>query len=272
MSRRASSVVALSILLAASGFAQEARPRLPRAKALGEVRNKGGKAWAEAKVFLVSWPVSGNIHVGSADTLEIRTDERGRFRAQILEGRYYTVWAQGKPDPDGNLRVSNVAEQVIPQVPVLLKERKELVAPQKVRIEGLDKWADHKPFRGRVVDQEDKGLEGVTMHAYPQWNGRMPHLESDADDEEAELPADRNGVRLAGFGNLRDPHSLFYSLIGRRNVKTGKDGSFTLAVPRIGLQYSLSASLKMDGAWRRANTRVLVDAKEGVEDIELVLR
>ena len=46
----------------------------------------------------------------------------------------------------------------------------------------------------------------------------------------------------------------------------------TLAVPRIGVQYNLSASLKVDGAWRRANTQVVVDAKEGVEDIELVLR
>jgi hypothetical protein len=126
-------------------------------------------------------------------------------------------------------------------------------------------------IRGRVVDGDDKGVEGASVVVHAQWDGRMPAVDSGV-DEEAELPADRNGVRLAGFGKLQNPHSLFHALIGRRNVKTGGDGHFTLAVPRVGMRYNLNAALKVDGAWRLANARVVVDPKDGVEDIELVLR
>ncbi|MHC4919352.1 MAG: carboxypeptidase regulatory-like domain-containing protein [Planctomycetota bacterium] len=652
-------VCALSILLAASGVAQDARPDLPRGKALGEVRGKDGKPWVGATVFLRSWPLLENIRVGSPDVVETRTDERGRFRARILEGRQYTVWAQGQPDADGKVRLSNVVEQVVVQMPVLLYAAKEPVAPRKAMITGLDKWSDYQPFRirlvdeissprvlpvqvdkngkcqvpviigktgavevfatgpqgdiflargsllqalpeggaegdpegdkaeewhekievsppakmafaiwdittkkpvagariykqdsnqmfllaatdkdgfaeavvpesahkshgqffavaeghaaapcqrgvsknkvfakahedkgkqvhyhahlgdgrkvhgrvflspgrpaahmtlvlegsamhyrtknsrnlsnyvrvrrtdddgrfelgsllreyppmllmlleprqlaelpmswragmhpvvfapidlrkqmatkkpvdivladlcpvelqvqtpqgipaagarvrlsvlsdtsgrgrgaamatdrrgrirlllpaaarlglsidtgdaylltcletrvvagdrsvaclpiklpkpvtisGQVVDTNDKGLAGVSLRAYPQWSGRFPALDRE-DEEEGKLPAGRNGARLTGFGKLRNPHSLFYSLIGNRSVTTGKDGRFTLAVPRFAMQYSLSATLRVDGATRQARVQVHVSATAGAEDIEVVLR
>ena len=94
---RVCGVGALSILLAASVPAQAARADLPRGKALGELRNKDGKPWVGVKVFLVSWPVPDNLRIGSPDTVTTRTDERGRFRAQIIEGRAYMVWAQSRP-------------------------------------------------------------------------------------------------------------------------------------------------------------------------------
>ncbi|MHC4078289.1 MAG: peptidase associated/transthyretin-like domain-containing protein [Planctomycetota bacterium] len=143
----------MSILLAASGFAQDAKPDLPRGKALGEVRGKDGKPWVGARVFLRSWPLPKNIRVGSPDVVETRTDERGRFRARILEGRQYTVWAQGQPDADGKVRLSNVVEQVVVQMPVILKAAQEPVAPRKAMITGLDKWSDYHPFRVRLVDE-----------------------------------------------------------------------------------------------------------------------
>ncbi|MHC5071515.1 MAG: carboxypeptidase-like regulatory domain-containing protein [Planctomycetota bacterium] len=174
-------VCALSILLAASGVAQDARPDLPRGKALGEVRGKDGKPWVGATVFLRSWPLPENIRVGSPDVVETRTDERGRFRARILEGRQYTVWAQGQPDADGKVRLSNVVEQVVVQMPVLLYAAKEPVAPRKAMITGLDKWSDYQPFRIRLVDEissprvwqvpgtgdhrQDRGRRGVCHRA-----------------------------------------------------------------------------------------------------------
>jgi hypothetical protein len=72
----------LSILLAASLTGQD----LPRDKALGEVRNKDGKLWVGAKVCMVSWPEPGSFW-GKPDRVEVQTDDHGRFRAQILEGR-----------------------------------------------------------------------------------------------------------------------------------------------------------------------------------------
>ena len=111
----------------------------------------------------------------------------------------------------------------------------------------------------------------MSLRAYPHWNGRFPTLDRE-DDEEGSLPAGRNGARLTGFGQLRNPHSMFYSLIGNRSVTTGKDGHFALAVPRFAMQYSVNASLRVDGATRRARVQVHVSATDGAEDIEVVLR
>jgi len=643
--RRVCGVGALSILLAATvpGQAETSKPELPRGKALGEVRDKDRKPWVGVKVLLVSWPVPDNLRVGSPDTVETRTDERGKFRAQILEGRTYSVWAEGERGDDGSLRVSNVAGQVIPQVPVLLKERKEAVSGRTVRLEGLEKWEGYKPLRfrlvdaagprvlslqvgdggecklppvigvratlevlatgphgdirvaevtmlwdskkeitvprpatvrfaiwdintekpvegariypkhadsgtllgvtdknglaevvipnknrrsygrffvvapgravapcqhgeskntefkkahkgkkvnyhahmgeghklkgrvlfapdkpashltlvvqgsamhytkknsrslagcdrvfrtdsegrfelssllreyppnlvmllepqhlaglpatwhqglspvafapvnlselmdkakegatdillpdfcpvelvvrtpmgtpavraqikltalnksigtrgdhpplltdrrgrirlllpaasklgltidtgesylltclethavagdqsiarlevklptpitirGRVVDSENKGVGGVSLSIYPQWDGKVPHLQAEVDDDTASLPGDRNGVRLTSFGQVRDPHGLFHSMIRRRRGKTGKDGRFTLAIPRLSMRYQINASIRLDGAYRRTKAQVHVDPKAGAAEVELVLR
>ncbi len=130
--------------------AQEAD--LPRGKALGEVRNKDGKPWVGAKVCLVSWPVPDNFRIGRPDRVETRADERGRFRARILEGRSYTVWAQGEQGAGGTLRLSNVQTDVVPQVPVLLEEQEQAARGSGIRITGLEEWAEYKPLRLRLVD------------------------------------------------------------------------------------------------------------------------
>ena len=128
-------------------------------------------------------------------------------------------------------------------------------------------------IRGRVVDSDNKGVEGVSLYAYPRWHGRMPRLQAEVDeDNQAPLPGGRNGARLTSFGQVQDSHSLFYALIGRRRVKTGKDGRFTLAMPRLTMPFQLNASIRVDGVYRHANAQVQVDAKEGAEEVELVLR
>ena len=123
-----------------------------RGKALGYVRGKDKKAWVGAIVHLISWPLANNGLTGTPDILESRTDARGRFSAQILIGRGYTVWAQSEPDEHGALRATQVAENVQVQVPMMLEERKKTLAPRSFDLSNRKSWAEYEPLHFRFID------------------------------------------------------------------------------------------------------------------------
>ena len=110
-----------------------------RSLAFGEVRTRAGKPWVGAKVVLYSNPLARFPRVGTPDCVEATTDTRGRFRAPVLLGRSYTVWARGPERPNGAYRHTVVAEKVVAQVPIILRESREALRA-KLRVTNLEAW------------------------------------------------------------------------------------------------------------------------------------
>ena len=120
-----------------------------RGSAIGEVRDANGKPWLGAEVVLLSRPLPHDAYAGEVDRVVAKLDERGRFRASILRGRPYTVWAWGDATASGR-PASAVADRVFVQQPVVLQQERVLPV-RDVVLEHRERW-DGFTFRVRVVD------------------------------------------------------------------------------------------------------------------------
>lgn len=119
-----------------------------RQRVLGRIKSLDRKAWAGAEVVLVS--PSRLPPVEEADRLVVPTDERGRFRAQLLEGRAYSVWARRKDAT--RTRWTEVAHDVVAGRVVTLVESPDRQIPVRVRFVGLDRWQGKGVLSFWVVD------------------------------------------------------------------------------------------------------------------------
>ena len=108
---------ACGLVLAFSLAAQEPA----RERAFGRVRGADGKPWGGATVHLLHRSYEGVLDGAFADHVVVETDERGRFRTELLAGMPYAVWAHGDV-VDGCYRCSNVVQDVVPVVPIVLAE------------------------------------------------------------------------------------------------------------------------------------------------------
>ncbi len=125
--------------------AQEKAVAAPhRDKVLGWVEDGDGQRIAGATVTLLARPIPERADIGEADRIEVQSDERGLFRAEVLPGGTYTAWAQ-QLDDAGLLRVSGPAENVVPGPPVRL-ELGASRTPRRVRFDGLAAWQAHGPL------------------------------------------------------------------------------------------------------------------------------
>ena len=98
-----------------------ASQQLARERAFGLVRNRDGKPWVGAQVHLLHRAHPGVLDASCEDKVTATTDERGRFRVQLLPGMPYAVWARGAVE-DGVYRCTPVLSNVVPGVPIVLDE------------------------------------------------------------------------------------------------------------------------------------------------------
>ncbi|MFO1077430.1 MAG: hypothetical protein U1E73_06860 [Planctomycetota bacterium] len=122
-----------------------------REGAVGEVRTRANAAWAGVEVVLVSRPIPEDDGLGSEDRVVATTDDRGRFRAPVLAGRPYTVWAWGAATATG-CAATAVAERVFAQEPVLLREART-IAPRTLVLDHAERWRGHDGYRVRIVQR-----------------------------------------------------------------------------------------------------------------------
>ena len=122
-----------------------------RGRVLGTVKDAAGKPVAGAVVTLISRPIPARADVGSIDRVEVKTDERGLFRASVLRGRGYSAWAEAKVgDGDGvgdlhKRRLSKPADEVVPG-PTVHLVLGEPVGPRHVVVRGREAWKDFEPL------------------------------------------------------------------------------------------------------------------------------
>jgi hypothetical protein len=110
----------------------------PREGIFGEVRTVDGKPWVGAAITLLHVAHPALIDERFVDRVTTTTDERGRFRAQLLTGMTYVVWAHG-PVVDGMWRSSALVRDVAAGVPVLLQEA-DPQQPRRVRLQLDPGW------------------------------------------------------------------------------------------------------------------------------------
>lgn len=129
--------------------------------ALGEVRDGAAQPWAGVEVVLVSRSIPADPDVGEEDRVVVVTGANGRFRASVLCGRPYSVWARGAGDMLGR-RATDVAERVFAQMPVVLHETRRL-QPRRLVVRGRQAWEHIEPMTVRVVDGTEN--RQVSWHA-----------------------------------------------------------------------------------------------------------
>lgn len=135
--------VVLGFVVAAVVPGQQAAKDPDRGTVLGWVEDERGAKRAGATVVLISRPVPARFDIGVLDRVVVETDASGRFRAECLRGRGYSVWAHW---PDGDVQMTTaVAEDVVPGPPVRLREAEPFAAP-KLTFDGFDAWADQAPL------------------------------------------------------------------------------------------------------------------------------
>ncbi len=139
--------VLLAILVTVAGLVAQ-QPQAERRPMLGRVLDQDGAPAAGAEVTLVGAVGVFQAQCVPADVVTVRTDERGRFRTDLLPLALYTAWAAGPPDENGARAVSEAAANVGVGPPIELR----LGAPERhvITVTGLEPWADLGPFRLRL--------------------------------------------------------------------------------------------------------------------------
>ena len=114
------------VVAASAGVAATQQPL--REPAIGEVRDRDGKPWPGATVHFLHRAHPGIVEPTLTDAFDIVADARGRFRADVLAGRPYVIWATA-PGEGGAFRCTEVAHPVVAGAPTILTEGE----PRRVR-------------------------------------------------------------------------------------------------------------------------------------------
>ncbi len=184
------------LILAASLAAQEP----PRDGIFGEVKGRDGKVFAGALVTLLHVAHPALVDAQYVDRVTATTDERGRFRAELLAGMQYVVWATAS-GADGTYRCTDVATDVLAGVPVLLRED-EPRWRRRVRLQIDPSWQAPLQFFAScrvgpfLLREPQAVVDGVAV--LPEWPGTSITVAGIAEDQ---------NVFLTGFsttlGGLR---------------------------------------------------------------------
>lgn len=141
---------AVVVLLCAGVVAAQNHSAKPTgtARVIGEVSARSGQPWPGAVVYLFSQAVPGVTQIYVTDLQRVTSNDRGRFRAQILAGRPYTAWAvspQTDSEPEG-VRFTGFVESVFAGKPVRLHEAAQGGRFPAVMIEATKAWAEQGPL------------------------------------------------------------------------------------------------------------------------------
>lgn len=137
------------------GSVKQARSfALPRGRLVGRARTHDGKPWKNAIVTLLSRPFPASEQIGKSDLLCVRSDERGAFRAQLILGRAYSVWAHSAA-VNGEYTASKVHEGVLAGLPVRVVELPDKRLQLRVAFRGLSRWDKHGPLRVQAVSRSE---------------------------------------------------------------------------------------------------------------------
>ena len=116
------------LLLTLPGLARDV---LVWEKAFDAVQDTEGRPWLGAEVHLLSGVIAGAVR-GERDHVIVKPDAQGRFRAEILGGRSYLVWATEAVGKH-RYRASRMSKNVQVGASVVLRQESDTFV-QRVRL------------------------------------------------------------------------------------------------------------------------------------------
>ncbi|HEX5052110.1 MAG TPA: Ig-like domain-containing protein [Planctomycetota bacterium] len=176
-----------------------------RVATAGRVCDAGADPLVAATVTFVGAETPFGDRFAPADHVVTSTDEHGRFRAGLLAGHDYTAWVTSAARGNGERFVSEFVDGVRPGSGLELRAV-QVRSPSRLRVSGLDAWADVGPLRGEIgvaaahvhFEPFELGDEPAALPTLPigaQWlllvrdrEGRLLHA--------ARLPAQRGDFRF----------------------------------------------------------------------------
>jgi hypothetical protein len=144
----------LPALLAFALVAAIAQPQARHA-CLGTVVDADGKALVGAAVTLVWSPGIGAP--GEPDVVQMTSDERGRFKADLVVGHAYSAWAIGPPTADGTRLVTEVTDRAAAGRVVELAAS-HCRTPRRVQCAGYQAWTEGGPLRLALMPDVRNGF------------------------------------------------------------------------------------------------------------------
>ena len=176
---------ALFALLSTVAISQEAA----RDRGFGRVTDKDGKPWVGAEVHLMHRPHASIADPKFGDTLLLKTDAKGLFKAQLLVGAAYSAWAIGPVEADGSYRITALKTDAVLRSPILLKEGNRQYV-RKVRPVPHESWNGHEPLRWRASIEGNQRIglgqwliaDADGILTLPRWPGRYQFLQAWAND------------------------------------------------------------------------------------------
>jgi len=153
-----------------------------RARLRGMVVDARGAPWIGAHVTLHGRPVVGFDSIGTADRIEVTSDERGRFTANVLTDRSYFVWATADAGKD-LYRASHPVARVRPGRPLRLVEQSRSFVRVRFEIRGKAGGLSMKITNGSMGSNllamaaaNPTNWPVVLEHALDGRSGRLPRL------------------------------------------------------------------------------------------------
>ncbi len=166
--------VLLAPLLAASVIGQHAPEAPLREPGFGIVRTLDGSPWAGAEVHFLHRPHADVFDESVADRLVATTDERGRFRVDLLGNASYGVWARApEADATGRVRITGRVIDATARTPVQLQEV-EAVHDRRLRLDVDASWKDAPPLRVVVSSRGQPGEVTERRRLEPDDEGCYP--------------------------------------------------------------------------------------------------
>ena len=134
----------------------------------GRVVDRDGEPWAGATVVLAATLMPAAPDLAGIDRVEVTTDARGIFRAQVLPDLAYAAWVAAF-DEQRRLRRTELVHDVRPGAVVRLVEQSPVDDP-RLTVLGLEAWAAHGPLRVELRSEvAELGSETLTLD-----DGRAP--------------------------------------------------------------------------------------------------
>lgn len=129
---------------------------------------------ADARVVLVSRPLSTVLDSGALDIVPVRSDDDGRFRASVLQNRDYSIWAT--VGDTKAFRVTDVIDGVRGPKSIRLEMHDDPKRVAHVRFEGLAVWKARGPLEIHVVDPVPETVYRVPLEVAEDGTATFPHL------------------------------------------------------------------------------------------------
>jgi hypothetical protein len=128
------------------------RPSPERQILHGVVLTETGVPWPDAEVELLHRSHPQLLDARHLDIVRARSDDRGRFRAEVLPGREYGAWAWDSGETAWTYRTTSFTNGLFAGSVVRLRRRDAVMHRRRIQLSGADHWKHRLPLSFELLD------------------------------------------------------------------------------------------------------------------------